>query len=104
MKYVNADTIFPKELLEEIQKYINGGMVYIPKPEESHVKWGEKSGSRKYLRTRNIEICLRFAVGATVDQLSDEYCLSRDSIRKSCIPKNSYKPKAASEEALRGFF
>lgn len=24
MKYVNADTIFPKELLEEIQKYING--------------------------------------------------------------------------------
>lgn len=29
MKYVNADTVFPKELLQEIQKYINGGLVYV---------------------------------------------------------------------------
>lgn len=87
MKYVNAETIFPKELVEEIQKYINGGMVYIPKPEEAHVKWGERSGSRKYLKSRNIEICLRFAVGATVDELSDEYCLSRDSIKKIVYAK-----------------
>jgi hypothetical protein len=67
MKYVNADTVFPKELLQEIQKYINGDMVYVPKPEELHVKWGEKSGSGKYLKSRNIEICLRFAAGVTVD-------------------------------------
>ena len=87
MKYVNADDIFPKELLEEVQKYIQGGMVYIPKPEGSHVKWGEKSGSRKYLKSRNIEITLRFAVGATIDELSDEYCLSCDSIKKIVYSK-----------------
>ena len=87
MKYVNADSVFPKELLQEIQKYINGGMVYVPKPEELHVKWGEKSGSRKYLESRNIEICLRFAAGAAVDQLSGEYCLSKDSIKKIVYTK-----------------
>jgi hypothetical protein len=91
MKYVNADTIFPKELLQEIQKYVDGGMIYIPKPEGIHVKWGEKSGSRKYLKSRNIEICLRFAVGATLDQLADEYCLSKDSIKKIVYSKNSFK-------------
>ncbi|WFA86519.1 hypothetical protein MHI48_18055 [Paenibacillus sp. FSL H7-0942] len=31
MRYVNADIIFPEELLNEIQKYINGGLVYVPK-------------------------------------------------------------------------
>ena len=30
MKYVNAENIFPVELLNEIQKYVNGEMVYIP--------------------------------------------------------------------------
>lgn len=46
MKYVNADTIFPEELLKEIQKYIHGRMVYVPTPEKLHKKWGEKSGSK----------------------------------------------------------
>ncbi|OZQ69785.1 hypothetical protein CA600_01990 [Paenibacillus sp. VTT E-133280] len=70
-----------------IKSIINGGMVYVSKPEELHIKWGEKSGSRKYLKSRNIEICLRFAAGATVDQLSGEYCLSKDSIKKIVYSK-----------------
>jgi len=42
MKYVNANHIFPEELLKEIQKYIHGHMVYVPTPEKSHKKWGER--------------------------------------------------------------
>ncbi len=32
MKYVNADVIFPEDLLKEVQKYAHGKFVYIPNP------------------------------------------------------------------------
>lgn len=82
MKYINAEIIFPEELLKEIQTYVNGGLVYIPKPKGTRKKWGESSGSRKYLDQRNSEIRYKFSVGVTIDQLSDQFCLSNDSIKK----------------------
>ena len=82
MKYVNADIIFPEELLKEIQKYVHGGMVYVPKPKGLRKKWGENSGSRKYLNHRNNEIRQKFSFGVTIDQLSDQFCLSCYSIKK----------------------
>ncbi|MCS7459413.1 CD3324 family protein [Paenibacillus doosanensis] len=53
MKYMNAVTVLPEELVKEIQKYIKGGILYIPFPEETHKKWGQNSGSRKYLHKKN---------------------------------------------------
>ncbi|MGW8825063.1 CD3324 family protein [Paenibacillus lautus] len=88
MKYINADIILPEELLKEVQKYVQGGMVYIPKPEGLRKKWGENSGSRVYLKKRNLEIRQLFASGATIDQLSSQYCLSGDSIKKIVYTKN----------------
>ncbi|BBH24288.1 hypothetical protein Back11_56330 [Paenibacillus baekrokdamisoli] len=87
MKYINADSIFPEELLNEIQKYIHGGMVYVSKPQGLRKKWGENSGSRKYLDHRNNEIRQKFSFGFTIDQLSDHFCLSRDSIKKIVYSK-----------------
>ncbi|RXZ77495.1 hypothetical protein EBB07_30715 [Paenibacillaceae bacterium] len=87
MKYVNADIIFPEELLNEIQKYINGGMVYVPKPKGLRKKWGENSGSRKDLNLRNDEIRKKFFGGDTIDQLSDRFFLSSDSIKKIVYSK-----------------
>lgn len=81
MKYVNAD-ILPEELLKEVQKYINGVMVYVPKPEGVRKGWGVNSGSRTYIKQRNDEIRQRFSQGATVDQLSEHFFLSCDSIKK----------------------
>ncbi|WP_127594116.1 CD3324 family protein [Paenibacillus lautus] len=88
MKYINADIILPEELLKEVQKYVQGGMVYIPKPEGLRKKWGENSGSRVYLKKRNLEIRRLFASGATIDQLSSQFCLSCDSIKKIVYTKN----------------
>jgi len=82
MKYVNADTIFPEELLKEIQKYVYGEMVYIPKPASQRKKWGENSGSRIYLKQRNERIRRHFMDGMTIGELSDRYYLSSDSIKK----------------------
>ncbi|MEK8130703.1 CD3324 family protein [Paenibacillus filicis] len=88
MKYINAETIFPQQLLKEIQTYIPGGILYIPKPEESHEKWGQSSGSREYLNTRNEEIRQRFSKGSSMDELSDAFCLSYHSIKKIVYSKN----------------
>lgn len=82
MKYTNADSLLPEELLQEIQRYVHGGMIYIPKRKDTHSKWGEQSGTRVMLNLRNHEIREKFAEGATVDQLIDQYALSSDSIKK----------------------
>lgn len=87
MKYVNADVIFPEALLKEVQKYVSGGMVYIPRSDGPRKKWGEKSGSRKYLDHRNERIRLEYSTGATMDQLAERFCLSRDSIKKIVYAK-----------------
>ncbi|ASA24050.1 CD3324 family protein [Paenibacillus donghaensis] len=82
MKYVNADQVFPEPLLKEIQKYVNGGMVYIPTAAPLRKKWGEKSGSRRYLNERNADIRLRFSSGESIDRLSERFGLSDHSIKK----------------------
>ncbi|MGO4495015.1 CD3324 family protein [Paenibacillus sp. 2RAB27] len=87
MKYVNAESIFPQELIEEIQKYTHGGIIYIPNPKGLHKKWGESSGSRKYLNDRNKEIREKYATGVSIDQLSDLFCLSSYSIKKIIYSK-----------------
>ncbi len=86
MKYINAD-ILPEDLLREVQKYVQGGMVYIPIPEQSRKKWGETSGGRTLLKQRNDEIRTCFSAGASIPQLSDQFCLSCDSIKKIVYSK-----------------
>jgi Mor family transcriptional regulator len=87
MKYVNADNIFPEELLQEIQKYIHGRMIYVPTPEGQRKKWGENSGNRKHLSHRNEAIRQQYIDGVTIDELSDQFCLSNDSIKKIIYSK-----------------
>lgn len=87
MKYINAESVLPEDLLKEIQKYTHGGLMYIPKPDGSHKKWGEKSGSRHYLNHRNDEIRQKYSTGMCIDQLSEEYCLSYESIKKIVYSK-----------------
>ena len=44
MRYHRAQDIFPAELLLEIQKYVDGEYIYIPKLETNKKAW-----ERKYL-------------------------------------------------------
>ncbi|OPA78758.1 hypothetical protein BVG16_10660 [Paenibacillus selenitireducens] len=87
MKYQNAAGILPEKLLAEIQKYVHGEFVYIPNPEGIRKRWGENSGSRQLLRQRNTEIRERFSKGETITGLSDQFCLSYDSIKKIIYTK-----------------
>ena len=81
-KYLKAESLFPKELLVEIQKYAQGEMIYIPKPKESREKWGYYTGSRNYIKERNNEIYEHFQNGMTIGNLAAKYFLSTESIKR----------------------
>lgn len=81
MKHTNAD-ILPEELLFEIQKYIQGELLYIPKLKKNYKKWGDTTKSKDLISVRNDEIRSAFNGGYTIDELCRQYCLSSDSIKK----------------------
>jgi Mor family transcriptional regulator len=87
MGYKKANNVLPQELLKEIQKYVQGELIYIPNSKGIRRKWGQNSGGREYLKERNSKIYNKFLLGSDVNKLADEYCLSVDSIRKIIYAK-----------------
>ena len=81
MKYKKASDILPDELLREVQKYIDGEALYIPKS-KARKKWGEGSGVRSFFLQRNEEIRNKFFHKVPIEELAEEYCLSYETIRK----------------------
>ena len=82
MSYRNAKEILPDYLLSEIQKYVKGEIIYIPKQEEEKTQWGTKNGSRKKYDKRNSDIRELKTNGMTIDELARAYFLSTESIKK----------------------
>jgi len=80
--YKNGRDVLPEELLKEIQKYVQGELIYVPKKESSRAGWGENNGTRKLIRMRNQEIYRLYLKGLRIRDLVDRYHLSEDSIRK----------------------
>ncbi len=89
MPYINADTLLPPDLLKEIQKYVQGALVYIPRLPEQRLGWGRKNGSRDALDRRDASILTLKAAGYSVEKLADQYGLSPDGIRKVLYKKSS---------------
>ena len=67
MKYQSAKAVFPDALLKEIQKYVQGELVYIPKTPANHKKWGDNTDTKQLIARRNREIVKAFQEGATVE-------------------------------------
>lgn len=80
--YRNAGLILPPHLLREIQKYIEGQEIYIPKRAQTRLGWGAVNGTRAYLAERNRSIYLSHQNGADITQLMRDYHLGYDSVRK----------------------
>lgn len=81
MKYINAAEILPEELLKEIQTYIDGCVLYVPKISVKK-EWGSVSGSRKFFQKRNTEIQFLFESGYSIDALSKQYGLAHSTLKK----------------------
>jgi len=87
VKYINANAILPDMLVEELQKYVQAGYIYIPAKDEQHKSWGELSGYRKELAKRNAIIIMEYKNGVSVAELADRYFLSVSAIRKIIYQK-----------------
>lgn len=81
MKYINAAEILPVELLKEIQTYIDGCVLYIPKTSVKK-EWGSVSGSREFYQKRNKEIQFLFENGYSIEALSKQYGLAHSTLKK----------------------
>ena len=81
MAYRNAADVLPAELIEEIRKYMDGGLLYIPSGTDKR-EWGLLSGAKEKYDRRNREIRERFRGRESVEELARQYFLSPESIRK----------------------
>ena len=80
MSYIRADEILPRELLEAIQQYVDGQIIYIPKKEKQ--EWGSGSSAKEFFRERNERIFQAWQKGISEDELSRRFSLSRKSIQR----------------------
>ena len=81
MNYKKGVEVLPARLLKEIQEYVEGSLVYIPK-RSSKAGWGYVSGAREAIDQRNRKIMNLFEQGETIEALSDRFHLGEDTIRK----------------------
>lgn len=86
MGYKNAAELLPPNLLKDLQKYFSGGIIYVPKTSKK-AAWGELSGSRKDIDNRNRDIRLLFRSGVKVCELSEQFFLSEETIKKIVYTK-----------------
>lgn len=83
MSYIKAEEILPKELLESIQEYVDGSMIYIPRkdhvgeqPERKRTPYQEE------LCRRNGQIRTERKMGVSIESLAEKYFLSKKSIER----------------------
>ncbi|SHO52668.1 CD3324 family protein [Anaerocolumna xylanovorans] len=88
MSYVNGKEILPDNILEEIQKYFGGGLIYIPLPKDKRCKWGSRTAVKEELQLRNEKIRQRKREGCSIKELMEEFHLSYDSIKRIIYQKN----------------
>ena len=89
LRYVNAKDVLPPDILAEVQKYTGVVLIYVPKDDTKRVAWGQQSGARAQMFTRNRKIAEAHQQGATIYDLMSDYCLSESSIRKIIYAKNA---------------
>ena len=65
MGYKRAEEVLPLELLEQIQEYVAGESIYIPRRKNERRHWGEQTETRKELTERNLKIKKDYSSGFT---------------------------------------
>jgi len=81
LDYKKGSEVLPARLLKEIQEYVEGSLLYIPK-KTSKASWGSKSGARQLIDRRNSTINTLFERGVSIADLAEQYHLGEDTVRK----------------------
>ena len=72
MSYINIYDVLPKEIVEQIQEYVDGVKVYIPKKADNHKSWGSNTDTKQLVSSRNHQIRLEHQNGLTVSELAQK--------------------------------
>ena len=82
MGYKRAEDILPEDIIELIQKYVDGESIYIPRKMNSRQEWGKNTQIKQELIHRNKEIFQEYTEGFSVSKLAKKYFLSEKSIQR----------------------
>lgn len=82
MAYQNAFELLPEEIVKEIQKYVNGTILYIPKKPKDRLPWGSKTASKEMLQQRNQQIYQEYQLGKSTRELASSYYMDIKSIQR----------------------
>ncbi|SDN15392.1 hypothetical protein SAMN05518871_103449 [Psychrobacillus sp. OK028] len=82
MSYKKAKNLLPSELVELIQKYVDGEYIYIPRKEDNKKNWGSSTATRRELELRNSSIYFDYLSGIDIATLGVKYYLSSKSIQR----------------------
>ena len=80
MRYINAQDVFPKDVLALIQDYVDGEYIYIPR--KNRRCWGQGTNAKIETKKRNEVIYKQYKSGHKVAELALEYFLSEKSIQR----------------------
>lgn len=82
MSYINIYDVLPKEIVEQIQEYVDGVKIYIPKKADSRKSWGSNTDTKRLISSRNKQIRLEHQNGLSVPKLAQKYFLAEKTIQK----------------------
>ena len=102
MKYINASDILPEPLLNEVRRYADGQLLYIPSGADRRA-WGERSGARADYQARNRAIRMRFADGIPAEALAGEFFLTAETIRKIAYGKETPMKKIGFPDTMPAY-
>ena len=83
MKYRNAGSILPDELIERLQEYVQGDYIYVPIKNKFMPRG--KTSYKEELEKRDAHIYTKFLEGFSNSQLAESFHLSESSIRRIII-------------------
>ena len=73
MSYPKIYEVLPKDIILQIQDYIEGEVIYIPKRSENKKSWGDCTDTKEILSLRNKKIYYDYCDGISVQQLAQKY-------------------------------
>lgn len=88
MCYIKAKEVLPEEVIELIQKYVEGEYIYIPKKSDNRQQWGSKTKVREEISIRNSTIYKEYVNGVSRIELAKKYYLSKKSIDRIILEQS----------------
>ncbi len=87
MEYIKATGLLPENLLQAVQEYAQGCLIYIPIKPGSRQDWGKSTDTKQYLNSRNRKIKDDHIAGLSVLAIAEKYNLAESTIKKIIYSK-----------------